>query len=685
MNTYTHSGVTALILLALFTGAAETVRATPSIEQAMQAVRLRDYASAVEILRPLADAGDAEAQYRLASFYRSGKGVERDYKLAFQWFSRAAAQNHAKAEFNLGKLYENGWGVATDSRQAEHWYARAAAHNHAMARARIEPTADGSTESTAVLTLEEANRQLRWASQKGETRQISSALQQQAEIDHIDRYGRTALIDAVDHGHLQATRLLLDSGATPGIHDRNGDSALLIAARRANSGLVRLLLESGGNANDRDRHGNTVLIIATANKCEQCIPVLMGSGADIHATNKKGLTALNLARINGHTPSIQALKAAGAREYVAVASDSGSKKSTPDLKTLRSATVAKNNAGATPFSGWSAAMIAAWRGNLEAVTRLVENQPDAIRQKDEHGFSLLSRAAAQGHTATVRYLVSKGAIIDEANNAGNTSLLLAVDGGHTDTVKALLQAGASIEHANNNGHNPLILALIRKQKRIAGQLLESGANVEHKSRDGRNALILATSLSDPGLLTLILEKRPQINATDANGRTALWHAANSGWKPGVEKLVSAGANADIADHQGITPLSTTVFMNHPQIFGYLLDRGASTRLSVKATGDNLLMVIAASGNLKLARRIIGKLGKPEINRRNRQGNTALMQAIIENHPTMVDLLLSHGANPDLRNRKRENARDLAEQQSRTEIVALIDTRFPFSKLMGKLY
>ena len=61
-----------------------------------------EYAAAVAQWRPLAIAGDADAQFNLAQAYKLGRGVPVDLAQAEAWFRRAADQGHLQAEDNLG-------------------------------------------------------------------------------------------------------------------------------------------------------------------------------------------------------------------------------------------------------------------------------------------------------------------------------------------------------------------------------------------------------------------------------------------------------------------------------------------------------------------------------------------------------------------------------------------------------
>jgi len=78
----------ATILLLSF---AQTVAAGP-LEDAEAAVKRRDYATAVRLVRPLAEQGDASAQYTLGVFYDNGLGVPQDHIRSYMWFDLSAAQ-----------------------------------------------------------------------------------------------------------------------------------------------------------------------------------------------------------------------------------------------------------------------------------------------------------------------------------------------------------------------------------------------------------------------------------------------------------------------------------------------------------------------------------------------------------------------------------------------------------------
>ena len=101
-------------------------------EDGETAVKQQDYATALKIFRPLAEAGDPRAQNQLAWMYESGLGVPRDKAEGERWTRKAAEQGNSEAELNLGfkyDLYE-----PKDYAQAIAWYRKAADHGNAMAQ-----------------------------------------------------------------------------------------------------------------------------------------------------------------------------------------------------------------------------------------------------------------------------------------------------------------------------------------------------------------------------------------------------------------------------------------------------------------------------------------------------------------------------------------------------------------------
>lgn len=100
--------------------------ATPDFETADAAYRDAEYAKALDLVRPLADAGDARAQALLGVMHYRGRGVAQDYDEAVKWFRRAADQNEVAGLFYLGFMYSEGQGVPQDFAESAKWFGLAA-------------------------------------------------------------------------------------------------------------------------------------------------------------------------------------------------------------------------------------------------------------------------------------------------------------------------------------------------------------------------------------------------------------------------------------------------------------------------------------------------------------------------------------------------------------------------------
>lgn len=93
-----------------------------SVRAGIDAWQRADYSGAVAIWRPLAEKGDADAQFNLGQAYRLGRGVPVNLAAAKTWFERAANQGHLDAETTLGLLlFQNG-----DRAQGLKWLKKAA-------------------------------------------------------------------------------------------------------------------------------------------------------------------------------------------------------------------------------------------------------------------------------------------------------------------------------------------------------------------------------------------------------------------------------------------------------------------------------------------------------------------------------------------------------------------------------
>ena len=91
-------------------------------EEPYEALKRGDYRVAAGLFYPLAEKGDARAQYNLGLLYASGLGVGQDYHAALKWHRLAAGQGHAGAQNELAQMYAKGQGVQQDHVRAYVWF-----------------------------------------------------------------------------------------------------------------------------------------------------------------------------------------------------------------------------------------------------------------------------------------------------------------------------------------------------------------------------------------------------------------------------------------------------------------------------------------------------------------------------------------------------------------------------------
>jgi cell division septation protein DedD len=109
----------------LVASAAMTVMAGAAyadVQAGINAWQSGNFEGALKEWRPLADKGDADAQFNLGQAYKLGRGVRADLKIAQSWYEKAAQQGHGQAQANLGLiLFQNG-----ERERAMPWIRRAA-------------------------------------------------------------------------------------------------------------------------------------------------------------------------------------------------------------------------------------------------------------------------------------------------------------------------------------------------------------------------------------------------------------------------------------------------------------------------------------------------------------------------------------------------------------------------------
>jgi TPR repeat protein len=89
----------------------------PRVKEGIAAYQAGDFKKAYDIWLPLAEAGNAEAQYRMGRYYDRAEGKQKNIKMAKLYLEKAAAKKHSIAINGLGIMYDSGHGVTREQRR----------------------------------------------------------------------------------------------------------------------------------------------------------------------------------------------------------------------------------------------------------------------------------------------------------------------------------------------------------------------------------------------------------------------------------------------------------------------------------------------------------------------------------------------------------------------------------------
>lgn len=180
---------------------------------------------------------------------------------------------------------------------------------------------------------------------------------------------------------------------------------------------------------------------------------------------------------------------------------------------------------------------------------------------DEQMVNELITAAERGDTGKAIALLKAGADINGTDERGRTAAMAATHGNHPDTLKALINAGADINLRDHRSDNPLLYAGAEGMLDIVKLAVEAGADTSLTNRFGGTSLIPAADRGHTDIVEYLLEHSDvSVDHVNNLGWTALLEAVILGDGGSrhtriVRLLAAHGANVNLADKDGVTPLA----------------------------------------------------------------------------------------------------------------------------------
>lgn len=255
-------------------------------------------------------------------------------------------------------------------------------------------------------------------------------------------------------------------------------------------------------------------------------------------------------------------------------------------------------AGVSASSNTATLVEAVKSGNQETVRALLRGKAD-VNAAEPDGTTALHYAVQADDVETVKLLLKAGAKAAAVNRHGSTPLALAAVNGNAAMITLLLDAGADANTVVSKGQTVLMTAARTGNAAAVQVLLDRGAKVAAQEEMlGENALMWAASENHADVVSLLLKRGADPNATSRvlsfpkdrfglegvltilprGGWPALMYAARDGGDRAAAVLVDAGANVNIADAEGTTPLIRAIQNGHYDTAAVLLEKGADPNL-----------------------------------------------------------------------------------------------------------
>ena len=208
-----------------------------------------------------------------------------------------------------------------------------------------------------------------------------------------------------------------------------------------------------------------------------------------------------------------------------------------------------------------------WIGSASALSGLAVIGPALVaiavgcaREAERPVPTGLVEAAARGDTRLVADLLERGAHVDERDASGRTAVTAAVYAGSAPTVRVLVDAGANVNLQDDSRANAFLALGETGNVSVLDEVLRGDPDVALTNRFGGTALIPAAHRGHVEMVGALLA-RTEVDVDHVNdpGWTALLEAVilgdgGSAHTEIVRMLLEAGADPDIADRDGVTPL-----------------------------------------------------------------------------------------------------------------------------------
>lgn len=327
------------------------------------------------------------------------------------------------------------------------------------------------------------------------------------------------------------------------------------------------------------------------------------------------------------------------------------------------------------FAGHTALQAASQNGHLEVIQALLRHKAD-VEIEDKDGDRAVHHAAFGDEPRVIELLAKANADLNARNKRRQTALHIAINKGHFNIVKTLLELGCHSSLQDSEGDTPLHDAISKEHDNMLSLLLDYAADITLTNNNGFNALHHAALKGNPSAMKILLSKTNRhwiVEEKKDDGYTALHLAALNNHVQIAELLIRVGkANLDRQNVNLQTALHLAVERQHVQIVKLLVREGANLNIPDK-DGDTPLHEALRHhtlsqlrqlqdnegfGKLLMGLRNVSQSFLPSKNKSQTSSNLQLQHTDKKASASIACFLAANGADLTIKNRKLQTPLDL---------------------------